>query len=380
MNILICPDSFKDSLKANEVSKAIESGIRRVNKKHTIKRMPLADGGEGTLDVLVNNAKGDYRKVIIKDPLFREIEASYGIIGETAVIEMARAAGLDLLKSNERNPMITSTFGVGQLIKDALDQGIQKFIIAIGGSATNDCGIGVAKALGVKFLDKSGKSIEATGKGLSALHEIDDSAIDKRILSSEIKVMCDVNNPLYGKNGAAYVYAKQKGANDQMIKSLDDNLKHFSQIVKKSFKKDISKVPGAGAAGGLGAGLMIFLKGALVSGFATISDLLNLEKSIESSDLIITGEGKLDSQSLNGKVVIEVSKIAKKHKKTVIAFVGSYNGDLEAFHTQGLTSVFSILHKPVHLEEALDQKRTKTSLAHLSEETMRLYEALRMYE
>lgn len=380
MKILVCPDSFKDSLDAIEVAKAIEVGIKRTNEEYIIEKIPLADGGEGSLDVLINNAKGQYKKVIVKDPLFREIEASYGIIEETAVIEMARAAGLDLLKPDERNPMLTSTYGVGELIKHALDQGIRKFIIAIGGSATNDCGIGVAKALGVKFLDKSGESIEPTGKGLASLHKIDNSTIDKRILSSEIKVMCDVNNPLYGKNGAAYVYAKQKGANDEMINVLDDNLRHFSQIVEKTYKKDISKVPGSGAAGGLGAGLMVFLNGALVSGFSTISDILSLEGYIKSSDLIITGEGRIDSQSLNGKVVIEVSKIAKKYQKPVIAFVGSYEGDLSSFHALGLTSVFSILHSPINLEDALDKERTKGSLITLTEEVMGLYEAARRYD
>ena len=380
MNILICPDSFKDSLDAIGVTKAIEVGIKRINREYIIQKIPLADGGEGSLDVLMNNAKGRYQKVTVKDPLFREIEASYGIIEETAVIEMARAAGLDLLKTDERNPMLTSTYGVGELIKNALDQEIRKFIIAIGGSATNDCGIGVAKALGVKFLDKSGKSIEPTGKGLSSLHRIDNSTIDKRILSSEIKVMCDVNNPLYGENGAAYVYAKQKGANDKMIKVLDDNLRHSSQIVEKTYKKDISEVPGSGAAGGLGAGLMVFLKGTLVSGFSTISDILNLEGYIRSSDLIITGEGKIDSQSFNGKVVIEVSKIAQKYQKPVIALVGSYEGDLSSFHKLGLTSVFSILHSPVSLEEALSKRRTKEALSNATEESMRLYEASRRYD
>jgi len=377
VNILICPDSFKDSLEAIEVSKAIERGIRSVNKEYTIERVPLADGGEGSLDVLINNANGKYKKVKVKDPLLREIDAFYGIIDETAVIEMARAAGLDLLTIDERNPMITSTYGVGQLLKDALDQGIRKFIIAIGGSATNDCGVGLAKALGVKFLDELGNSIEATGRGLSSLYEIDDRDIDQRILASEIKVMCDVNNPLHGKNGAANVYGRQKGANDEMVKVLDDNLRHFSKIVEKKYKKDISKVPGSGAAGGLGAGLMVFLKGELVSGFSTISDILDLEERIKSSDLIITGEGKIDSQSLNGKVVIEVSKIAKKYEKPVIAFVGSYEGDLSSFHGKGLTSVFSILHNPISLGEALDKNRTKASLSNLSEETMRLYQGTR---
>jgi len=377
MKILICPDSFKDSLSAIMVSKAIESGIRETNQNYNIKKLPLADGGEGSLDILINNEKGKYITVSVMDSLFREIQASYGIIGETAVIEIARAAGLDLLKPDERNPMLTTTYGVGEMIKHALDQGIRKFIIAIGGSATNDCGIGVASALGVKFLDEMGKAIELTGKGLASLHKINDKNIDNRILSSEIKVLCDVNNPLYGKNGAAYVYARQKGANEEMVKTLDHNLKHFSRIVEKTFNVDVSNVPGAGAAGGLGAGLMLFLKGKLVSGFDTISDILDLEGYIESSDLIITGEGKIDLQSLNGKVVVEVSKIAKKYKKPVIALVGSYQGELRAFHDQGITSVFSIIHKAITLDEALNENRTKKSISNLSEEVMRLLEAIR---
>lgn len=377
MKILVCPDSFKNSLNAIEVSKAIEFGIQKRNKNHDISKLPLADGGEGSLEVLINNEKGKYINVSVKDPLFREIHASYGIIGDRAVIEMARAAGLDLLNTQERNPMLTSTYGVGELMKHALDEGIRKFIIPIGGSATNDCGLGVASALGVKFLDESGKEIEPTGKGLASLYKIDDEGLDERILSSEIKVLCDVNNPLYGKNGAAYVYAKQKGANKEMIETLDDNLKRFSEIVQKTYNRDISKVPGSGAAGGLGAGLMLFLKGKLVSGFETISELIDLEKHINSCDLIITGEGKIDEQSFNGKVVIEVSKLARRYNKTVIALVGSYEGDLSAFHRLGLTSVFSIIHSPMTLEKALNKNRTKESLSALSEEVMGLYEASR---
>lgn len=372
MNILICPDSFKNSLNAIEVSKAIELGVQKNNKNHNIKKLPLADGGEGSLDVLINNEQGKYITVPVKNPLLRDIQASYGVINKTAVIEMARAAGLDLLKPEERNPMLTTTYGVGELIKHALDQGIQKFIIAIGGSATNDCGIGVASALGVKFLDEEGKPIKNTGQGLASLHKIDYDNIDQRILSSEIKVLCDVNNPLYGKNGAAYVYAKQKGASEEMIKTLDSNLKHFSKIVKNTFNEDISNMPGSGAAGGLGAGLMLFLKGKLVSGFDTIRVILDLEKYIESSDLIITGEGKIDSQSFNGKVAIEVSKIAKKYNKPVIGIVGSYEDDLKKFHDQGMTSVFSIIHNPMTLEAALNKELTEQSLCDLSEEVMRL--------
>lgn len=372
MNILICPDSFKNSLSAIEVSKAIELGVQKNNKNHNVKKLPLADGGEGSLDVLINNEQGEFVTVSVKNPLLRDIQAAYGVINQTAIIEMARAAGLDLLKPEERNPMLTTTYGVGELIKHALDQGIRKFIIAIGGSATNDCGIGVASALGVNFLDEEGKLIKNTGHGLASLDKIDYRNIDQRILSSEIKVLCDVNNPLYGKNGAAYVYAKQKGASEEMIKTLDSNLMHFSKVVKKTFNEDISNMPGSGAAGGLGAGLMLFLKGKLVSGFDTIRAILDLEKHIESSDLIITGEGKIDSQSLNGKVAIEVSKIAKKYNKPVIGIVGSYEGDLKKFHDQGMTSIFSIIHNPITLESALNKELTEQSLCSLSEEVMRL--------
>jgi len=374
MNILICPDSFKGALNAISVSEAIKTGIVKTNKKHQIKCLPLADGGEGTLDILIENEKGSFITTTVKDPLSRAIEAAYGIIGETAVIEMARTAGLDLLKPEERNPMLTTTYGLGQFINHALDQGIRKFIIAIGGSATNDCGIGALSALGVKFLDKNGHLIENNGRGLADLEDINIEAIDKRILQSKVQVLCDVNNPLYGKNGAAFVYAKQKGANEEMIEILDQNLRHFSKILKKTFNKDISEIPGAGAAGGLGAGLMIFLKGELVSGFSIISTILNLEKHIKTADLIITGEGKIDSQSINGKVAVEVSKIAKKYNKSVIGIVGTYEGNLSIFHDLGMTAIFSIIHEPIRLIKALEKKQTKKSLISLSEEVIRLYD------
>lgn len=373
MNILICPDTFKNSLDAISVSKAIKIGIEKTSKEHYIKMIPLADGGEGSLDILIENQKGTLISTDVKDPLSREIKASYGLIGKTAVIEMARAAGLDLLDSRERNPMLTSTYGVGELIKHALDRGIRNFVIAIGGSATNDCGIGVANALGVEFLDKYGKPIENNGKSLANLDRINYENIDQRILESKVQVLCDVNNPLYGKNGASFVYAKQKGADEEMIEILDNNLRNFSRVVKNTFNKDISEVPGAGAAGGLGAGLMIFLHGELISGFQVISRILNLEKYIKKSDLIITGEGKIDSQSINGKVAVEVSKIAKKYNKPVIGIVGAYEGNLKVFHDLGMTAIFSIIHEPINLKNAIEKKQTKESLITLSEEVIRLY-------
>lgn len=373
MNILICPDTFKNSLDAISVSKAIKIGIEKASKEHYIKMIPLADGGEGSLDILIENQKGTLISTDVKDPLSREIKASYGLIGKTAVIEMARAAGLDLLDSRERNPMLTSTYGVGELIKHALDRGIRNFVIAIGGSATNDCGIGVANALGVEFLDKYGKPIENNGKSLANLDRINYENIDQRILESKVQVLCDVNNPLYGKNGASFVYAKQKGADEEMIEILDNNLRNFSRVVKNTFNKDISEVPGAGAAGGLGAGLMIFLHGELISGFQVISRILNLEKYIKKSDLIITGEGKIDSQSINGKVAVEVSKIAKKYNKPVIGIVGAYEGNLKVFHDLGMTAIFSIIHEPINLKNAIEKKQTKESLITLSEEVIRLY-------
>ncbi|MDM8533869.1 glycerate kinase [Clostridiaceae bacterium HSG29] len=372
MRILIAVDSFKDSLNSINVSKSIKAGILKANKEIDVKEIPLADGGEGTMQILINNLDGKIIETYATNPLGKRIKVSYGIFNNIAIIEMASVAGLQLLKEYERNPLKTSTFGVGELILDALEKGIRKFIIAIGGSSTNDGGVGMAAALGAKFLDKDLKEIELNGKGLEDLYEIDISNIDNRINDCDFKVACDVNNVLCGANGAAYIYAKQKGANDVMVEILDKNLLNYSKILKKDLGIDILNIEGAGAAGGLGAGLIAFLNGKLESGFEIVSEILKLEDEIKKCDLVITGEGKFDLQSLNGKAPIGVGKLARKYNKKVVVIAGSIGELSDEIFTNGISSVFSIIDKPMDLSDALKKEVTEKGLRKLSEQIIRL--------
>lgn len=369
MKILIAPDSFKESLSSVEVSKYIKEGFERSNGNFDIKEIPLADGGEGTLNTLVNNLGGQIKEVEVSNPIGEPIKAKYGIAeNKLAIIEMAEAAGLTLLDEEQRNPLFTSTYGVGELILDALDHGCRDFVIAIGGSSTNDGGVGMAGALGVEFLDVNGKSIKLTGKGLEELNSIDISKIDKRISESSFLIASDVNNVLCGPYGAAHVYGEQKGANLKEIKTLDANLKMYSEILKRDLNIDILNIPGSGAAGGLGGGLIAFLDSELKSGFEIISQKLDLENHIKKSEYIITGEGKIDSQTAHGKVPSGVGKIAKKYNKKVIAIAGSIGEDISQLDDCGITSIFSIIDRPMTLEEALNKETTKKSLIRLGEQ------------
>lgn len=360
MKILICPDSFKNSLSAFEVATCMEKGIRKVWPKADVLKMPLCDGGEGTLEMLMALKNGKWIEKSVTGPLNNKINGRYGILeDQTAIIEMARVSGLECIPKSKQNPMKTSTWGVGELIKDALDHGCKRIIITLGGSATNDGGLGMAKALGFKFLDEKRQVLIGVGGDLENIVRIDESEVDQRIYNCDFEVLCDVNNPLYGPNGAAYVYAKQKGATQEMIQKLDIGLRHYSQIIKRKFSKDFSRVPGAGAAGGLAAGIMAFLNGKLFPGFDKISELIKLECYIESSDIIITGEGFLDRQTLNGKVVYGVSKKASLYNKPVIAVVGGHTLDEDLIKKIGIQSIFSILNETMNEEEALDKNNAR---------------------
>ncbi|KKC30555.1 glycerate kinase [Caldanaerobacter subterraneus] len=354
MKVLIAPDKFKGSLSAFTVADSIEEGILKVFPDAVVVKVPMADGGEGTVATLVNVMGGEIIKVRVKDPLLRDIESFYGILRDrnTAVIEMAAASGLYLLKEHEKNPMITTTYGTGQLIKDALDRGCRKFIIAIGGSATNDGGAGMAMALGVRFYNKDGKEVGFGGGELSKIYRIDVSNIDKRIKDCEFLVACDVSNPLVGENGASKVYGPQKGATKEMVEILDKNLEHFGRLLEKHFNKRIIDVPGAGAAGGLGAGLIAFLNARLKSGIEIIMDIVDLEQKVRNSDLVITGEGKVDFQTIFGKTVSGIAKLCKKYNKPCIAITGSIDEERQLYKI-GITAVFSIIDKPMGLEEAM---------------------------
>jgi glycerate kinase len=286
----------------------------------------------------------------------RKIDAQYGILNDnkTAIIEMAKASGLELLREEERNLMLASTYGTGQLIKDALDEGCNKIIIGIGGSATNDGGTGMVRALGAKFLDRDGRDIPEGGGGLNQLNTIDLSGFDKRLKAVEVVVACDVSNPLTGPNGASFVYGSQKGGKEGDLEPLDKNLARYAAIIKSDLNIDITNVPGAGAAGGTGAALMAFMDGKLMNGIDLILETLEIEESVKGADLVITGEGKIDSQTLHGKTISGVARLAKKHGVPVIAICGKLGEDIEGLYDLGVTSIHSVTNRPMDLKEAID--------------------------
>jgi glycerate kinase len=355
MKIVIAPDSYKGSLTAKEVADAIERGINRVKSNIFIDKIPMADGGEGTVQSLVDATGGTIVYTKVFDPLMREIESFYGILGDkkTAVIEMSSASGLPLLSQEERNPLITTTFGTGQLLLHALDNGCRNFIIGIGGSATNDGGMGMLKALGVKFLDKNNKDIGNGGEALGKLCFIDISKLDSRINDSNITVACDVDNPLYGPKGASIVFGPQKGATEDMVRILDNNLKHYADIIEKHLSISIGNIPGSGAAGGLGGGLMAFFNAKLKKGVDIVIEATKLEDQIKAADLIITGEGAIDYQTKFGKTPYGVAKIAEKYNIPVIAIAGSLGEGVNDLYKEGFSSIFSISNKPMTLEDSI---------------------------
>lgn len=357
MNILVAPDSFKGSLTAMEVAENIKKGIKRADSKIKVKLLPMADGGEGTVQALVDATQGEIIQAEVLGPLGNKVQAFYGLLGDkkTAVIEMAAASGLPLVPERKRNPLKTTTYGTGQLIASALDQGVEKIIIGIGGSATNDAGVGMAQALGAQILDAAGNQIGFGGGSLDQIAKIDLANLEPRLKKVEILTACDVDNPLFGKNGAAYVYGPQKGADSKMVKKLDQNLYYFNQKLIEELGKNINKISGAGAAGGLGAGLLAFLEADLKAGIEIILELLNFEKQLENVDLVITGEGCLDAQSLNGKVVVGVAHAAAKKRIPVIAIAGSLGAKADKILTEGISSYFSIINKPANLDEIINQ-------------------------
>ncbi len=360
MKIVVAPDSFKDCLPAKKVAENITEAIYKIMPGAQVLQIPISDGGEGLLDALVEPSGGKLISVEVKDPLLRTIQATYGIIkdGSTAVIEMAKSSGLELLSENERDPLITSTFGTGQLIIDALNKGCKKIIIGLGGSATNDGGMGMIKALGGKFLNKKGEDIGEGGGALGELDRIDLSNFDSRISHCEIIGACDVSNPLTGVQGASFVYGGQKGGSINDLEQLDNNLIHYAAVVRSHLGIEINTVEGSGAAGGMGAALLSFFEAKLMSGIALIIDALQLDKHIKNADLVITGEGKIDAQTLYGKTISGLANVAKKHQKPLIAITGKIGDNIENIYDLGVTSIFSIVNQPMELDDSIEKAET----------------------
>ena len=360
MNILIAPDSFKECLNAKKVARSIAKGINKINPNHNIEEIPISDGGEGSIDFLKKNCDGKAVKHETENAIGNKILSEYYKFrnSKKAWVELSKASGLSLIAKKNRNPGLTSTYGTGLSINHAIQSGCSEIILSLGGSATNDAGAGIFQALGGKLLDENNNQIE---KGCESLFKIKQIKIPEYLNDIKFQVTYDVSNPLLGLNGATKTYSKQKGATLDQIEKLEKNILYFSQIIKKDLKIDITKIKGGGSAGGTAAGLYGLLGAKLKNGFKLISGLVNLEDKVKSSDIIFTAEGKLDFQSLNGKVPIELGKLAKKYKKTLICLAGSIEPPYEDFYKNGVTAIFNIQNKPISLEESMKQAENQIS-------------------
>lgn len=381
MKIIIATDSHKGCMTSEYAGNVIASAIKSELPDADISVIPVSDGGEGTTQAIVSYLReGEYKHVTVKDPLGREITAEYGIYGKTAIMEMAAASGLTLLKEDEKDPAKTSTFGTGQMILDAVKSGCSEIIIGIGGSATNDGGAGMAQALGVRFLDSNECEIDVCGGNLHEIRKIDISQMNPDIKSKNvnIRVACDVKNPICGENGASHVFARQKGASEEMIHALDYELSCFAKAIESDLGIDVTELEGGGAAGGLGAGLYAFCGGKLQSGFSIIADILNLDEKIKSADLVITGEGRTDSQTAFGKLPVGIGQIAKKYNIPCVIISGAVSqrggvsGDVSSLYDYGITAVFSsVTDVETKLSDAL--ANAEANLIKATKNVIRLY-------
>lgn len=355
MKIVIAPDSYKESLSALEVANAIEQGFREIWPDADYVKLPVADGGEGTVEAMVEATTGRIVEVDVTGPLGEPVTAFYGLSGDerTAFIEMAAASGLEQVPVTLRDPLKTTSWGTGELIRHALDVGVEHIIIGLGGSATNDGGAGMVQALGAKLLDAQQNDIGQGGAALEALSQIDISQLDKRLAACRIEVACDVTNPLTGKEGASAVFGPQKGATAETIDRLDTALAHYAQIIARDLKVDVLELAGGGAAGGMGAALYAFCGAQLRRGIEIVTDALQLDACVADADLVITGEGRIDSQTIHGKVPVGVAKVAKRYNKPVIGIAGSLTADVGIVHEHGLDAVFSVIYTICTLDDAL---------------------------
>ena len=369
---VVAPDSFKESMTAKEVCDAMEKGIKEADSAAEVIKVPMADGGEGTVDSLVDATQGQRVIVEVTGPLGNKISAYYGILGNgtTAVIEMAKASGLEIVEKKERNPMITTTFGTGELIRDALDHNVKEIIIGVGGSSTNDGGSGMAQALGAKLLDQNNHQIPFGGGNLDKLDKIDISNLDSRLQDVKIILASDVTNPLIGKDGASRVFGPQKGATPEMVEKLENNLQHYAKIVKRDLNKEVALVSGAGAAGGLGAGLIAFTTCEMRRGVDLAIEVTKLEEKIRDADYVFTGEGGTDFQTKFGKTPYGVAKLGKKYHKPVISLAGYLGEGIDSLYSEGFTAIFGIIPGACDLSTAL--KNGPSNVARTTENIVRL--------
>ena len=374
MRVVVAIDSFKGSMSSLEAGEAISNGIKKAHKDTEVEIRPLADGGEGTVEALSIGMGGRLINVDVTGPAGKSVNAVYGIVdsSKTAIIEMSQAAGITLVSGNEKNPLYTTTFGVGELIKDAINKGCRHFVVGIGGSATNDCGIGMLQALGYEFLDKEGNQVGFGASGVRDIVSIRDENVIKELSECYFRVACDVNNPLCGELGCSAIYGPQKGATKEMVADMDGWLKNYSKIVKEKYPDADSEYPGTGAAGGLGYAFFNFTNSKLESGIKIVLDETKLEEYVKDADIVVTGEGRLDHQTVMGKAPVGVANIAKKYNKKVIAFSGSVTEDAGVCNEHGIDAFFPILRRIVTLEEAMQTDTAKQNLTDTAEQVFRL--------
>jgi glycerate kinase len=373
MKIVLAPNAFKESLPAPAIAQAMREGIHAVDPAIECVLIPMADGGDGTLEALVAARQGEFVSVGVHDPLMRPVKAVYGLIDDrrTAVIEMAAASGLRLLEAAERNPLRTTTYGTGELIRDALERGVQNLIIGIGGSATTDAGIGMAAALGFRLLDRQGNEMEPTGRSMKLINRIARDDTHPRLKPVKIQVACDVRNPLLGPEGAAPVYAPQKGADEAMVRELEEGLEQVCRRWEEDFHLHLRDLPGGGAAGGLGAGLVAFCGAELRSGVDLIAEFAGLEAALKGAALVMTGEGRIDESTAYGKVPAGVARLARKHRVPAIALTGNVGENLAPLYEAGLKAILPILIRPMSLPEALENTRACIRIS--TEQALRLW-------
>ena len=374
MKVVIAIDSLKGSLSYMEAGMAIKDGILAAKPDAEVIVKPLADGGEGTTDALIEGMNGERIDLTVTGPMHTPVDAYYGYLKDTntAVMEMASAAGITLVPDSEKNPLLATSYGVGEMINDAIQRGCRNFIIGIGGSVTNDGGIGMLKALGVRFLDENGEDAGEGGQALAKVARIDVSGMNPLLKECHIQVACDVNNPLCGENGSTYVYGPQKGVTEDMKKTLDEAMAHFARVTSETLENDYLNTPGAGAAGGLGYAFLAYTGAALTPGIELILDAVGLEEELSSADVVVTGEGRLDFQTAMGKAPVGVARLAKKYNAKVIAFAGSVTKEATACNKEGIDAFFPILRGVCTLAEAMDPVAARNNMTATVEQVFRL--------